>query len=58
MADQGEPTGATPWEEIEEGMGFKWLTPDNWLDPDSVMRAFVHGAMSGESYVPSGEQRV
>jgi|SRR5215218_399478 len=58
MTDQKEPTGATPWQEMEEEMGFKRLTPENWLEPDSVMRAFVHGAMTGEPYVPTGEQRV
>ena len=39
-------------------MGFKRLTPENWLERDSVMHAFVHGAMSGKPYVPTGEQRV
>lgn len=43
---------------MEEGMGFRRLTPQNWLQPDPVMRAFVHGAMSGKPYVPTGEQRL
>jgi len=58
MADRREPNEAATWQEMEEGMGFKRLTPQNWLEPDSVMRAFVHGAVSGEPYVPTGEQRV
>lgn len=45
-------------EEMEEGMGFKKLTPANWLRRDPVMRVFVQGAMSGKPYVPSGEERV
>ena len=46
------------WQDMEEDMGFKKLTPENWLSPDSTMRAFVHGALTGEPYVPTGEQRV
>jgi len=44
MTNQERPTGATPWQEIEEGMGFKRLTPENWLEPDSVMRVFRYSA--------------
>lgn len=51
-------TDNAPWQDMEEGMGFKRLTPENWMEPDSIMRAFVHGALSGEPYVPTGEERV
>jgi hypothetical protein len=38
MADQIDPTGAAPWRETEEEMGFKKLTLENWVKPDSVTR--------------------
>ncbi|MDP9481519.1 MAG: hypothetical protein M3R38_38630 [Actinomycetota bacterium] len=46
------------WQETEEGLGFEKLTPENWLEPDSVMRAFGRLPDVGEPYVPTGEERV
>jgi hypothetical protein len=47
-----------PWQDMEEDLGFKRLTPENWLEPDSVMRAFGRLPPVGEPYIPMGEERV
>jgi hypothetical protein len=44
MSDRVERTRATPWQEMEVEIGFKRLTPENWLEPDSVMRVFRYSA--------------
>lgn len=55
LSNSSESTGTT-WQ--EESLGFKRLTPENWLEPDSVMRAFGRLPDVGEPYVPTGEERV
>jgi hypothetical protein len=46
-------------QEIEEGLGFKKLTAENWLQPDEVMLAFRHySPVNGQFYVPEGDERV
>lgn len=42
----------------QESLGFKRLTPENWLEPDLVMSAFGRLPDAGEPYVPTGEERV
>ncbi len=51
----GKDVGAE-WQDMEEDMGFKKLTPENWLKPDSVMHAFGRLSPEGKLYVPTGEE--
>lgn len=46
------------WQEMEEDLGFKKLTAENWLEPDSIMRAFARWSLeTGAIYLPTAEER-
>lgn len=55
----GQESTGSGWQEMEEEFGFKKITEENWLKPDSTMRVFGRLSLDDYTpYVPDGTERV